>query len=96
MKNALFAAAFGAALLSSSAAFADRWVEPINGTVSAIMVPDGDVMMKIVVPAKEYTAITGMLAKQENTCTLFHTTQGGDALSVVLVCGARRELVPNY
>jgi hypothetical protein len=96
MKRALFFMAFCVGALSAGSAFADRWVTPINGTLSTIMLPDGDVMMRIQLPAKEFTAITEMMAAKENTCTLFHMVQGSQPSSLILVCGARREYIPNY
>jgi hypothetical protein len=96
MKSTLFLTAFFVCTLLAGAAFADRWVTPINGTLSTIMLPDGDVMMKVQLPAKEFAAITEMMAAKENTCTLFHMVQGTQPSSLILVCGARREYIPNY
>jgi hypothetical protein len=96
MKRILFVMAFCVGAFSAGAAFADRWVTPINGTLSTIMLPDGDVMMKVQLPAKEFAAITEMMAAKENTCTLFHMTLGTQPSSLILVCGAKREYIPNY
>lgn len=96
MKTSLFLMAFCVGALSAGSAFADRWVTPINGTLSSIMLPDGDVMMKVQLPAKEFAAITKMMAAKENTCTLFHMVQGPQPSSLILVCGATREYIPNY
>ncbi len=93
MKRGLFLVAFCVGALSAGSALADRWVTPINGNLSSIMLPDGDVMMKVQLPAKEYAAITEMMAAKKNTCTLYHSIQ---AFSLVLVCGATREYIPNY
>jgi hypothetical protein len=93
MKRTVFLMAFCVGALSAGSAFADHWVTPVNGNLSSIMLPDGDVMMKVQLPAKEYAAITEMMASKENTCTLFHSVQ---AFSLVLVCGAKREYIPNY
>lgn len=96
MKHTLFTAALCVGLLSAGSAFADRWVAPINGTLSTIMLPDGNVTMKVQLPAKEYAAISGMMASKENTCTVFHMAGGDQLNSVILVCGAARDYVPNY
>jgi hypothetical protein len=96
MKRMLFITAFCAGALSAGSAFAERWVTPINGTLSTIELPDGDVMMKVQLPAKEYTAITKMMAAKENTCTLLHMSEGDQPSSLILLCGASREYIPNY
>jgi len=96
VKHTLFALVLCAGMVSAGSAFADRWVTPINGTLSTIMLPDEDVMMKVQIPAKEFAAITGMMATHKNTCTLFHISDGGLPNSLILVCGANREYIPNY
>jgi hypothetical protein len=96
VKNTLFVLALCAGMVSAGSAFADRWVTPVNGTVSTIMLPDGDVMMKVQIPAKEFVAITGMMETKKNACTLFHSSQGAIPDSVILVCGPHREYIPNY
>jgi hypothetical protein len=96
MKNILFTAALCAGIAAAGAARADRWVEPINGTLSAIMVPDGDVMMKIQIPSAEYTAIAGMMKAGKKTCTVFHPSFTTVPPSLILVCGPTRELIQGY
>jgi hypothetical protein len=97
MKHALFVLALCAGMASAGSAFAERWVAPINGTLSTIMLPDGDVMMKVQIPAKEFAAITGMMETKHNSCTVFHSTSQGDELnSLILVCGPNRQYIPNY
>jgi hypothetical protein len=96
MKHTLFALALCAGMLSAGSALADRWVTPNNGTVSTIMLPDGDVMMKVQIPGAEFAAITGMMETKKNTCTLFHMSQGAIPNSFILVCGAHREYIPDY
>ncbi len=96
MKRTFFVVALCAGMLSASAALADRWVAPINGTLSTIMAPQGEVMMKVQLPAKEYAAITGMMAAKNHTCTVFHMSGASVPDSLLLVCGATREYVPNY
>jgi hypothetical protein len=95
MKHILFVLALCAGMVSAGSAFADRWVTPVNGNVSTIMLPDGDVMMKVQIPTNEFTAITGMMETKENACTLFHMSHGSPD-SVILVCGPHREYIPNY
>jgi hypothetical protein len=96
MKHTLFVLALCAGMVSAGSAFAERWVTPINGTLSTIMLPDGDVMMKVQLPAKEFAAITGMMATKKNTCTLFHMYESGQPNSLILICGATRLFIPNY
>lgn len=96
MKTLLFTTVLCAGIAAAGAASADRWVEPINGSVSAIMVPDGAVMMKIQVPSMEYTAITGMMKDGKNTCTIIKTATTNRPLSFLLVCGATREQIQGY
>jgi hypothetical protein len=96
VKHTLFALALCAGMVSSGSAFAEQWVTPVNGTVSSIMLSDGDVMMKVQIPAKEFTAITGMMETKKNACSLFGTSNGALPNSFILVCGAHREYAPNY
>ena len=96
VKHTVFVLALCAAMVSAGSAFADRWVTPVNGTVSSIMLPDGDVMMKVQIPTKEYAAITGMMASKKNTCTLFHMSEQALPNSVILICGPTREYIQNY
>jgi hypothetical protein len=59
----LILAAFAASLACTATALADSkdlfgyWTMPVNGNVSAVMMKDGDVMMKVKVPAKEFDAM---------------------------------------
>jgi hypothetical protein len=63
MSKKLILAAFAASLTCSAAALADSqdlfgyWTAPVNGSVSAVMMKDGDVMMKVKVPPKEFEAM---------------------------------------
>jgi hypothetical protein len=81
----IFAAALCAGLACSSSAFAERWVAPVNGTVSAVAMPDGDVMMQIQIPAKEYVMINRDMRANNDHCIIKET---GAANTMVLVCGA--------
>jgi hypothetical protein len=70
MKRMIFAAAFVAATAFAGPALADRWQAPINGNVSAVMMTDGAVMMKVQMPAKEFTAISTGMRAGHKTCTI--------------------------
>jgi hypothetical protein len=70
MKRMIFAAAFCAATAFAGPALADRWQAPVNGNVSAVMMSDGDVMMKVQVPAKEFTAIDTAMKAGRKTCMI--------------------------
>ena len=85
MKQYIFAAAIAASMAAAPAAFAERWVAPVNGTVSAVMMQDGDVMMKIKLPATEFKAMTANMAAGGMTCTIQNIYP--DALNtMILVC----------
>jgi hypothetical protein len=70
MKRMIFAAALCAATAFAGPALADRWQAPVNGNVSAVMMNDGDVMMKVQVPAKEFTAIDTAMKVGHKTCMI--------------------------
>jgi hypothetical protein len=57
MKRMIFAAALCAATAFAGPALADRWQAPVNGNVSAVMMNDGGVMMKIQMPEAEFNAL---------------------------------------
>jgi hypothetical protein len=86
MKRMIFAAALCAATaVAAPAAFADRWQAPINGNVSAVMMPDGDVMMKVQMPAAEFTAMDTAMKAGHKTCMIEHIYP--DAWNtMILVC----------
>jgi hypothetical protein len=85
MKQYIFAAAIAASMAAAPAAFAERWVAPVNGTVSAVMMQDGDVMMKIKLPATAFKAMTADMASGGKTCTIQNIYP--DALNtMILVC----------
>ena len=86
MRNILFAATLWVGVVSAGSAFAERWVEPLNGTVSAVMMPDGEVMMKIQLPAKEFQAVTRDMKANDNSC-IVKEVYAGSRDTLILVCG---------
>jgi hypothetical protein len=86
MKKILFVATLCAGVVSAGAAFAERWVEPINGSVSAVMMPDGEVMMKIRLPAKEFQVMDRDMKANDNSC-IIKEIYGGSPDTMILVCG---------
>jgi hypothetical protein len=81
---------FGAALLVAGTAFAhpafaEKWVTPNNGAVSAVMMQDGAVMMKVQMPAAAFNAMTTAM-RNGRACKIEHIYP--DALNtMILVCG---------
>jgi len=58
MKKTILAAALvvaGAGL--AHPALADHWSAPMNGMASSVVMPDGDVMMKVQMPPKAFDAM---------------------------------------
>jgi hypothetical protein len=86
MKTAIFAAALAIGLSTSGSAFADRWVEPLNGTLSAMTMPDGEVMMKIQLPSKVFQIVDRDMKANNNTCVIKEVYPGA-ANTMILVCG---------
>jgi hypothetical protein len=87
MKRAYFVAALCMGLVSTSPAFASRaWTTPVNGTVSAVMMPDGSVMMEIKLPAAEFQGIGRDMRISRDTCVI-RETDTGTPDSMILVCG---------
>jgi hypothetical protein len=86
MKATIFAATLCAGLAFSGSAFAERWVEPVNGTVSALTMPDGDVMMKIQLPAKEFQIVDRDMKRNDNVCVV-NQIYSGASDTMILVCG---------
>jgi hypothetical protein len=85
MKRMIFAAALCAATAFAGPALADRWQAPINGNVSAITMPDGDVMMKVQVPAAQFTAMDTAMRAGHKICMIEHIYP--DAWNtMILVC----------
>jgi hypothetical protein len=86
MKRFACAALLLAGTALAHPAFAEKWVTPNNGTVSTVMMPDGDVMMKIQMPAAEFNAMTTAMHNGQS-CKIEHIYP--DALNtMILVCRA--------
>lgn len=84
MKRIIFAAALCASSALAAPAFADRWVQPVNGQLSAVMMPDGAVMMKVQVPATEFKGLDTAMTTGGG-CSIEHIYP--DALNtMILVC----------
>ena len=81
------AALFGAVVLSAAPAFAERWVEPVNGTVSAVPMQDGSVMMRITIPAKPYGMISRDMREGHMNCQAKQADVNSKD-SLIVVCGA--------
>jgi hypothetical protein len=92
MKKVFFAAALCMGLAASGPAFADRWVEPINGTLSAMTMQDGQVMMKIQLPAKEFQIVNRDMKANNNSC-IIKEVYTGSPNTMILVCGAAGSIV---
>jgi hypothetical protein len=86
MRNILFAATLCVGVVSAGAAFAERWVVPVNGTVSAVMMPDGTIMMEIKLPAAEFEGLGRDMKISRDTCVI-KDTDTGTPDSMILVCG---------
>ncbi len=86
-ENGYFTAILWIGLVLAGPAFARAgWTAPVNGTVSAVMTPHGDVMMKIELPAAEFQAIDRDMRHSHDSC-IIKTTEDGAANSMVLICG---------
>jgi hypothetical protein len=84
MKKFLCAALLVGGTALAHPAFAERWVTPNNGTVSTAMMPDGEVMIKVQMPAPAFSAMTTMM-HDGKTCHIEHIYP--DALNtMILVC----------
>jgi hypothetical protein len=86
MRKAIFAIALCTGVALSGSASAERWVAPVNGTVSAVMMPDGDVMMKIQLPAKEFEFMDRDMRGNNNTC-IIKEVYSASPNTMILVCG---------
>jgi hypothetical protein len=86
MKKALFALALCASLAGTHAAFADRWTVPNNGTLSAMTMPSGDVMMKVQLPQAAFAMMDRNMKANHNTCTIKEIYPGA-TYTMILVCG---------
>jgi hypothetical protein len=87
MKHAYFAAVLCLGLASTGTAFARAgWTAPVNGTVSAVMMSNGGVMMEIKLPPAEFQAIGREMKLSHDSC-IIKDTDTGTADSMMLVCG---------
>lgn len=87
MKHRYCAAALSLVLLSTGPAFArNGWTAPVNGTVSAVMMSNGGVMMEIKLPPAEYQAITRDMRPSHDSC-IIKDANTGTLNSMILVCG---------
>ncbi len=87
MKFVYFSTALCLGLISTGPVFArtDQTV-PVNGTVSAVMMPNGDVMMEIKLPPAASQAFGRDMRRSHNICVI-KTTDTVATNSMVLVCG---------
>lgn len=86
MTKRIFAAVLGFGMACAGPALAERWVEPVNGTVSAVMMPDGAVMMQVQIPQKEFLGIGRDMKAGHDVCTIKEISP--DATNtMILVCG---------
>lgn len=87
MRLVYFSLTLGFSLLSIGPAFArDGWTAPMNGTVSAVMMKDGGVMMEIKIPQAELQAIANDMKTSHDTC-IIERANPGKAGYMTLVCG---------
>jgi len=85
MKQVFFAVALCVGLASAGSAFAERWVTPVNGSVSAVTMPDGAVMMKVKIPAAEFLIISRDMKKAPPVCKVQEIYPGATD-TMILVC----------
>jgi len=69
MKRVIFAAAICATAFAGPA-LADRWQAPVNGNVSAVSMTDGAVMMKVQMPAQQFTELDTAMKAGRKTCMI--------------------------
>ncbi len=87
MKRMHLIAAVCAGLTLGAPAFArTAWTAPVNGTVSAVMMSNGDVMMQIKLPPAEFEAVGRQVKLSHNSC-IIKDADSGAADSMILVCG---------
>ena len=86
MKKAVFALALCASLAGANAALADRWIVPNNGTLSAMAMPSGDVMLKVQLPKTAFAMMDRNMKANHNTCTIKEIYPGATD-TMILVCG---------
>ncbi len=93
MTKKFFFAAFAASLACAAPALADShdlfgyWTAPTNGSVSAVMMQDGAVMMKLKLPEKEFGAISRDMKTDHETCSIEQIYPDAKN-TMILVCSA--------
>jgi hypothetical protein len=87
MKRIFFAAALCAGAAFTHPALAERWVAPVNGNVSAVMMQDGDVMMKVQIPEKEFQALGRDMKSDAGSCRI-KDIYPGETDTMILVCSS--------
>lgn len=80
MKRAIFAAMFVAGM-----SFIPAFAMETNGKVNASMMGNGDVMMKVQLPPKEYYAIDHSMKSNHMNCRL--EDYPGQSYTKILECG---------
>ena len=87
MKFVYFSTALCLGLASTGPVFARTdQPAPVNGTVSAVMMPNGDVMMEIKLPPAASQAIGRDMRQSHNICVI-KAADTGATNTMVLVCG---------
>lgn len=86
MKYAISSLVLLAGMALGGPAFADRWVTPVNGNVSAVMMKDNAVMMKIQMPAEEFKAMGEAMKMGHDNCRVQEIYPGASN-TMILVCG---------
>jgi hypothetical protein len=89
MTKKLIAAAIAATFSLTAPALAhgdaSSWKAPVNGTVSAIIMQDGDVMMKVQVPPMVFGAISRDMKTNTEYCHVQQINPGAKN-SMILIC----------
>ncbi len=62
------------------------WALPDNGTMSAMMMKDGDVMMKVQVPHDEFMAMTSAVSTTRHSTCVVKEIYPGATDTMILVC----------
>lgn len=93
MKQVLFAASLCLGLACAGLAHAEHWSTPVNGTVSAVMMQSGGVMMKVRLPQTEFQAISRDMRANDTACVIKEIDPGA-ADTMILVCGAAGSTAP--
>ncbi len=96
MKNKSMLAALCVALLSAGAAHATGWISAPRNAMGAMMIPNGDMVMQIQLPADEFAAANAMMLAQHNACTMFNANPSDAKNSIIVICGANTMLHSKY